>query len=96
MEQYLLGEAEKAGVVTAVETRTPLNPNRWGKQLAPWFNADCREKKKAFRAASFREGKGSGAVKEAKKVFLRVCKHAKKAFTMELPHMLKCKPVEFW
>lgn len=59
MEQYLLEEAEAAGVVTAVETRAPLNPNRWGKQLAPWFDADCRAKKKAFRAASFREGKGS-------------------------------------
>lgn len=61
MEQFLLAEAEAAGVVTAAETRAPLNPNRWGKQLAPWFDANCRAKKKAFRTVSFREGKGSGA-----------------------------------
>ena len=46
MEQYLLEAGEQAGVVRECKLQPPLNPNRWGKHLAPWFDGACREAKK--------------------------------------------------
>jgi hypothetical protein len=46
-----------AGVVKKVEFKTPSNPNKWGKKLAPWFNQDCRDAKKALIAARRAFGK---------------------------------------
>jgi hypothetical protein len=37
VEQFLIEEAVLAGVVTTSEIKHPLNPNKWGKNLAPWF-----------------------------------------------------------
>lgn len=45
METYLLESGEKAGVVSVRRVRPPLNPNRWGKHLAPWFDSACRKGK---------------------------------------------------
>lgn len=42
MENFLLEEGQEAGVVTKRKLQPPLNPNRWGKHLAPWFNVACR------------------------------------------------------
>ena len=46
MEYFLLQEGQAAGVVSAHTAKKPLNPNRWGKYLAPWFEADCHAAKK--------------------------------------------------
>ena len=46
VEQFLLREGQAAGVITAWEPKAPLNPNRWGKCMAPWFGEECREAKK--------------------------------------------------
>jgi hypothetical protein len=46
VEAFLLEEAILAGVVKKIELREPPNPNKWGKNLAPWFSEDCREAKK--------------------------------------------------
>ncbi len=42
MEKYLLEAGEAAGVIRKCQIRAPLNPNKWGKHLAPWFNDSCR------------------------------------------------------
>ena len=46
MEQFLLEEGERAGVVSVSRQKAPLNPNRWGKFLAPWFDSACHSCKK--------------------------------------------------
>lgn len=43
METYLIESGEEAGVVSVRRVKPPLNPNRWGKHLAPWFDSACRE-----------------------------------------------------
>ena len=46
MEKYFLEAGERAGVIRESKMQPPLNPNRWGKHLAPWFDGACREAKK--------------------------------------------------
>ena len=46
VEKFILEAGVAAGVVEVSNQRAPLNPNRWGKVLAPWFNDDCRFCKK--------------------------------------------------
>jgi hypothetical protein len=39
VEDYLLAQATVAGVLDVSSTRrSSLNPNKWDKHLAPWFN----------------------------------------------------------
>ena len=49
MEKFLLEAGLSAGVLTASQIRTPLNPNRWGKKLAPWFDDACRKAKREYQ-----------------------------------------------
>lgn len=51
MEEFILKEAVNAGVVKRVEIKTPKNPNKWGKKLAPWFTEKCRMAKRALAEA---------------------------------------------
>jgi hypothetical protein len=52
-----LQEAVGAGVVKEIKVTTPRNPNKWGKTLAPWFNEQCREAKRAMGSARRIHGK---------------------------------------
>ena len=38
IENFLLVEAEKAGVLSTHHINTSRNPNKWDKHLAPWFS----------------------------------------------------------
>jgi hypothetical protein len=38
----LLESAVGAGVIRKIEIRSARNPNKWDKQLAPWFTEECR------------------------------------------------------
>jgi hypothetical protein len=49
-------------VVKEIKLTAPKNPNKWGKTLAPWFNEDCREKKKSLAEARKLYGKGDEKV----------------------------------
>jgi hypothetical protein len=51
VEQYILQEAVKAGVVKEIRLTSPKNPNKWGKTLAPWFTEECREAKRDMARA---------------------------------------------
>jgi hypothetical protein len=51
VEHYILQQGVAAGVVKEITITQPRNPNKWGKTLAPWFNDDCREAKKAVAEA---------------------------------------------
>jgi hypothetical protein len=42
IEEFLLTEAEIAGVITVQIKRKPKNPNKWAKHLAPWYDAQCK------------------------------------------------------
>ena len=57
VEEFLVDEAIKAGVVKVKETRQYKNPNRWAKHLAPWFNERCKEAKRAYRIQKQKYGK---------------------------------------
>jgi hypothetical protein len=41
IEEFMISEAEKAGVIKISNKRNYKNPNRWEKQLAPWFTTEC-------------------------------------------------------
>ena len=45
VESFLLREAQLAGVVTEQRRFVAANPNKQLKQLAPWFNEECRAAK---------------------------------------------------
>ena len=96
MEAYLLKEGQVAGVVTECKVQPPLNPNRWGKHLAPWFDGACRDKKKQYRESCREAGKKSQVAREALKQFTKQCRRAKYDFARKMPEVLKYKPAEFW
>jgi hypothetical protein len=60
-------------VVKEIKLTAPKNPNKWGKTLAPWFNEDCREKKKALAEARKLYGKGDETVVGALKKYHKAC-----------------------
>jgi hypothetical protein len=43
IESFMIAEGEKIGVVKISITRKYKNPNRWNKQLTPWFTETCQE-----------------------------------------------------
>ena len=92
MEKYFLEAGERAGVIRECSMKPPLNPNRWGKHLAPWFDGDCREAKKQYRGVCREWGRGSREATEALREFIRVCRRAKGKFARDMPDMLKKKP----
>ena len=96
MERFLLREGQVAGVVSETTVRTPTNPNRWGKHLAPWFEAECHAAKKKYKTTCKTRGKGDEQAKIELKEYQKTCKQAKKKYTEGLPDMLKYRPVEFW
>jgi hypothetical protein len=51
VENFILQEAVKAGVVKEITLKPPTNPNKWGKTLAPWFTEGCREAKHTMARA---------------------------------------------
>jgi hypothetical protein len=58
IEEYLLEQATKAGVLDVSSTRRNfMNPNKWDKHLAPWFNPKCTESRRKFKKNSHRYGK---------------------------------------
>lgn len=50
IEEFMIKEALHAGVIKAKKKRTFTNPNRWEKQLAPWFTEECRQMKHEYLA----------------------------------------------
>lgn len=59
VEQFFIDQAVIAGVVKKIQITTARNPNKWNKQLAPWFNEKCREVKKEHNKAIREYGKNS-------------------------------------
>ena len=96
MEQFFIEEGLRAGVISEVKARVPANPNRLGKQLAPWFGEECREAKKGFRNACRTHGKASSEARAAYRVFTKTCKRARWQFARKMPDMLKYSPNSFW
>jgi hypothetical protein len=43
IESFMIAEGEKIGVVKITTARKFKNPNRWNKQLTPWFTETCQE-----------------------------------------------------
>jgi hypothetical protein len=89
IETFLLAEAQRAGVVTATSQRTHKNPNKWAKQLAPWFNENCRNARAAFRAASRIHGKHHASTTTALQKYLKSCRNSRAKLQFTLPDMLK-------
>jgi hypothetical protein len=46
IEEFLIAEAVKAEVMTKKTITANKNPNKWEKNLAPWYNEECREAKR--------------------------------------------------
>lgn len=73
VEQFLLQEALAAGVVRKVEWTQPTNPNKCAKQLAPWFNEECRAARKRYLAHVKRFGRRSEEAREKFKDYRACC-----------------------
>lgn len=80
IEQFLIAEAESAGVVKQIELKPHRNPNKWTKQLAPWFNDKCRDSKKAWQAAKYLHGRDSDKAKQAAATYRKSCIQGKQEF----------------
>ena len=51
VEQYMVREAVQIGVVRECTPKQFGNPNKLCKQLAPWFDAACRDARMQLRRA---------------------------------------------
>jgi hypothetical protein len=51
-----------------------INPNRWAKHLAPWFEESCREAKKEYKKTKRRHGKNHAHTKTAYTKFKESCR----------------------
>ncbi len=56
IEEFLIDQAIEIGVARRKTTRIAANPNRWAKHLAPWYNDQCREAKRAYKQGKTRKG----------------------------------------
>ena len=52
-----------------ITIRSPKNPNKWGKTLAPWFTEECREAKKALAEAKRNNAKGDTRIVQAIRMY---------------------------
>ncbi len=80
VEQFILKQAVKAGVVKEITITQPKNPNKWGKQMAPWYTEECRKAKQALAAAKRTYGKGAQEIVQATKYFHQVCVKGRSEF----------------
>jgi hypothetical protein len=64
--------------------------------LAPWFNDECREAKKALAEAKRNYGKGDAFIVHALRKYHQVCIKGRKEFALSTPAMLKYQPKRFW
>lgn len=65
IEEFLLTEAQKAGVVNIVTNKIQKNSNRWAKHMAPWFDTSCKEARSKYRKLKRELGKKHGDVRQA-------------------------------
>jgi hypothetical protein len=49
IEELFIDEALKAGVIKISKKRNFKNPNRYEKQMAPWFSEACREARNTYK-----------------------------------------------
>ncbi len=75
-----------------IEIKTPKNPNKWGKQLAPWFDDKYKAAKNLYLEAKYIHGRDSQESKEAAGSYRRTCMESRREFSRELPDLLKYKP----
>ena len=52
VEEFIIEEAIRAGVLKATKKRIAWNPNKWPKHMAPWFNEQCKTARTRYRAAA--------------------------------------------
>ncbi len=81
VDSFLLREAKLAGVVTEQRRFVAANPNKQLKQLAPWFNEECRAAKHAYKAAAKQFGRRSDEATAASKHFSKCYTAAKHVFS---------------
>jgi hypothetical protein len=96
VEEFILQQATTAGVVKKIVATQPKNPNKWGKNLAPWFNEECREAKKCVAEAKQTYGKGDARIVLALRKNHQVCIKGRMEFACSTPDMLKYQPKRFW
>lgn len=89
VEQFLLQEAINAGVVQQVQWEAPRNPNKVGKQLAPWFTEACKEARQRYKQAARDFGRSSETACTSFREYKRQCLAAKERFAATLPDQLK-------
>lgn len=89
IEEFLIDQAVAIGVAKRKITRIAANPNRWAKHLAPWYNDQCREAKRAYKQCKTRKGKRHGDTIAAYQRFKQTCKTARAHLQFTLPEILK-------
>jgi hypothetical protein len=63
IEEFLIDEAVKIGVVTRKIIKESANPNKWEKHMAPWYNEECKEAKRKCYHTRKLFGRNSPAAK---------------------------------
>ena len=81
--------------VRFISTTVPINginPNKWGKTLAPWFSEDCREAKKNLCKIRRLYPKGHELIVTAASEFRAACVIGRRMFANAIPDLLKYSP----
>jgi hypothetical protein len=92
VEEYLIEQALNIGVVKQRTKRIAVNPNRWEKHLAPWYNDKCREAKRKYKASKRKHGKNHRDTQAAYQEYKSSCKEARAHLQFTLPDILKQRP----
>lgn len=92
IEEYMMAEAQKLGVVKMGTVRRFKNPNRWEKQLAPWFSEECRDKRSQYKMIKKKYGREHPETRQAYSQLKKCCKKEKAKFQFTLPDLMKYKP----
>ena len=92
IEEFLIAEAVKAEVMTKKTITANKNPNKWEKNLAPWYNEECREAKRHCLHCRHTYGSTSPPALLAYKQYRRCCVRNRAKLQLSIPDILKYKP----
>jgi hypothetical protein len=80
IEDFMIAEAQKLGIVKIQRAKRYKNPNRWNKQLTPWFTEQCQETRCKYKEMKRKYGRNHESTQDAYVRFKKSCRKAKATF----------------
>ena len=92
IEEFLINEAVKTGVVTRKIIKESANPNKWEKHMAPWYNEECKEAKQNCYNTRKKYGRNSPPARIKYKQYKQCCAQNRVKLEKRLSAIIKYQP----